>query len=289
MAENSSFGEAHLWCYPSRGKKKALRICRAFAAGCRGATAPAGQPYLYRGAAFFYGWTQETVPLIRECQAQGTDWYYSDNAYYFGRGKFYRVTKNKLMHDGLGNAGPGRFRKFGIEAKPWRKDGRHILITTQSELFYQARLGTTRAAWTSEVINELRRHTDRDVVICEKPPVKEMNNRQPHSPEFEAHLHDAWAMVTYSSSTAVKAILEGVPVFSLAASMASPMGLDDLGRIEEPVYPDDREPWLWNLADNQWTKKEMFDGVCWRYLQGEREPEPRVCSAGSVDGPTCSA
>ena len=37
-------------------------------------------------------------------------------------------------------------------------------------------------------------------------------------------------------------------------------------RIEEPRYPDGREPWLWNLAANQWTREEMADGTCWRGL-----------------------
>lgn len=265
-----------LWCYPTLGKKKALRMSKAFATGCGGEVATVGHPHLNRGPAFFYGWTEHTVPLIRQCQGQGIDWYYADNAYYFGRGKFFRVTKNALMHDGSGNAGPSRFRKFGIEVKPWRQDGRHILITTQSELFYPQRLGTTRAAWTSQVIDELRRHSDREIVICDKPPVQDMGSRQAHAPEFEAHLLDAWAMVTYSSSTSVKALLEGVPVFSLATSMASVMGLDDLGRIEEPIYPDGREQWMWNLAANQWTFAEMRSGACWRALNGKAAREPEI-------------
>ena len=63
-----------LWCYPTEGKKKALRMCKAFAAGCHGQVAPVGQSYLARGAAFVYGWTPHTVPLIRQCQAQGIAW-----------------------------------------------------------------------------------------------------------------------------------------------------------------------------------------------------------------------
>ena len=182
------------------------------------------------------------------------------------------------MHDGFGNAGRERFQKFGLQIKPWRKDGRHIVITTQSALFYEARLGTTRDAWISQVINELHRHTDRDVVICVKPDAS-ISGNAPAAESFEADLNDAWAMVTYSSSTAVKAVLEGVPVFSLAASMVSCLGLDDLGRIEEPVYPDEREQVLWNLAANQWTLKEMRDGTCWRGLQNEPAGEPPVLDA----------
>lgn len=257
-------------CYPSPGKRKALKLCTAFAAGCGGRVAPIGQPKLQRGAAFVYGWTEHTVALIRQCQAQAIDWYYGDNGYYFGRGKFFRVSRNALMHDGTGAAGPERFEAFGLELKPWRKDGDHILITTQSELFYRARLGTTRAAWSRQVVERLRQHTGREIVICDKPAAKDIGSRQPHADCFEALLDKAWALITHSSSTAVKAILDGVPVFSLASSMVSCMGLHDLSRIEEPIYPDGREQWLWNLAANQWTREEMANGTCWRALRAQK-------------------
>ena len=257
-----------LWCYPTAGKRKAFQICRNFAIGSGGEIAELNQTKLNPGAAFFYGWTSHTIALIRECQARGIDWYYADNAYYFGRGRFFRVTKNSFMHDGQGNAGPERFRNFGIRVKPWRHDGASIVVTTQSELFYPERLGCTRDAWVNDVTTELRRHTDRDIVVCWKPDATTSGNA-PAAETFVSELKDAWALVTHSSSTAVKAVIEGVPVFSLAASMASCMGLDDLARIEEPIYPDDREPWLWNLAANQWTKAEMRDGPCWLDLQRE--------------------
>ena len=256
-------------CYPSPGKRKALKICTAFAEGCGGRVAAVGEVTLQRGAAFFYGWTEHSVPLIKQCQAQCTDWYYGDNAYYFGRGKFFRMTKKALMHDGSGAAGPERFEAFGLEVDPWRKDGGHILITTQSELFYRAWLGTTRTAWTRQVVKRLRAHSEREIVICDNPAAKDIGSRQPRADCFEALLDKAWALITHSSSTAVKAILDGVPVFSLASSMVSCMGLDDLNRIEEPIYPDGREQWLCNLAANQWTREEMANGTCWRALRAQ--------------------
>ena len=74
-------------------------------------------------------------------------------------------------------------------------------------------------------------------------------------------------MVAHCSSTMVKALMDGVPVFSLAPSMASRMGRSNLADIETPIYADDREQWLWNLAANQWTWEELADGTCWRVLQ----------------------
>lgn len=255
-------------CYPSPGKKKGLRICQEFAAGCGGKVAEPGQDYLQPGAAFFYGWTDHSLPLIRQCQAEGRAWFYADNAYYFGRGRYFRVTKNALMHDGAGDSGPERFAAFGVAIKPWRGGGRHIVIATQSELFYRQRHGISRDDWTAGVIEELRLHTARPIVVCDKPDPKEMRPDQPHAPGFEAHLDGAWAMVTHSSSCAVKAILDGVPVFCEPECMAARVGLTDISRIEAPALPDDREQWAWNLAAAQWTYEEMRNGTAWRMLTG---------------------
>ncbi len=254
-----------LTCYPSPGKRKGLKLCAAFAEGSGGQVAGLGESRLLPGAAFFYGMTGHTLPLIDRCRRDGRDWYYADNAYYFGRGAYFRVTRNAYQHDGGGAAGPARFARFGLKPAAWRKGGRHILVTTQSELFYRLVLGTTRAAWLAAVLAQLRKATDRPIEVCHKAAPSVSGNAAA-GPGFEKYLSDAHALVTHSSSTAAKALLEGVPVFCLGACMASSMGRADLARVEEPYYPDDREPWLWNLAANQWTREEMTDGTCWRDL-----------------------
>lgn len=246
-------------CYPSPGKRKALKICRAFAAGCGGTVAETGETTLRPGPAFFYGWTEHTAPLIARCRAEGRTWIYADNAYYFGRGTYFRVTRNALMHDGRGEAGPERFARFGIAVKPWRRDGEHIVVATQSEAFYRLHLGTTRELWTARVCDELDLFTRRPVVVCHKPPLPWPGD-DPHG-GFEEALPGAWAVVSHSSSVMVKALIEGVPVISLGPSMASIMGTNDPAHIEDPRMPDGREQWLWNLAANQWTRGEMREGV----------------------------
>ena len=98
-------------CYPGVGKKKGLSICEAFAAGCGGRVVEPGScKELLPGPAFFYGWTDDTIKLLTQAQRERRDWYYADNAYYFGRGKFFRVAKNALMHDGSGGHGGERWQ-----------------------------------------------------------------------------------------------------------------------------------------------------------------------------------
>ncbi|MFQ5954707.1 MAG: hypothetical protein ACE5JZ_06570 [Kiloniellales bacterium] len=267
-------------CYPSPGKRKAAKMCRYFAAGCihngvKARIAPAGCSTLApRSAAFFYGWTEHTAPLINECGAEGRDWYYADNAYYFGRSTYFRVTRNALMHDGrpaAGEHGRDRFERFGLEIIPWRKGGRHVVVATQSELFYRMKLGHSRASWTAEVVRGIEAATDRPIEVCHKPAPRDMARAQAHAPKLESLLEDAWALVTHSSSASVAALIRGVPVFCLAPCMSSRMGLMDLAKIEEPVTPDGRERWAWALAANQWTYREMATGQCWRELQAQSD------------------
>lgn len=254
-----------LTCYPSPGKRKALKLCRAFAEGCGGRVASGGQAVLDDGPAFFYGLTAHSAALTDACRRQGRDWYYADNAYYVGRGTHFRVTRGAFMHDGGGDAAPDRLRRLRVEIKPWRRDGRHVVIATQSDLFYRLHLGTTRADWTAAVRTELAEQTDRPIVVCHKPPPPWPGDF-PHT-NFEDALPGAWAAVSHSSSVMVKALIDGVPVFPLGDSMAAGMGHDDPSRIEAPLYPEDRERWLRVLAANQWTREEMRDGTCWRDLQ----------------------
>ena len=250
-------------CYPSAGRRKALKICRAFAAGCAGRVAAPGQTWLEDGAAFFYGWTGHTRPLMDRCIAEGRPWFYADNGY-FGRGAYFRVTRGALMHDGRGEAGPERFAATGLKIAPWRRDGAHILVAAQSEAFYRERLDTTRAAWVAAVRRELRRHSDRPILVCEKPRPRAAAPQNP----FGAALSGAWAVVGHSSNCLVEALIAGVPVFPLGPCAATVMGRSELAMIERPLRPQGRRQWLWNLAANQWTREEMADGTCWDQMSG---------------------
>ncbi|MCH8858271.1 MAG: hypothetical protein IID54_01675 [Proteobacteria bacterium] len=263
-------------CYVSPKKTKAMRLCTHFAFGCNGAVMPAGHSKLEPGPAFFYGWTEHTHPLFALCQLDGREWYYADNAYYFGRSEYFRITRNGFMHDGTGRAsayGRKRAEALGVHMSGWRKP-RHgpIIITTQSELFYSVRLGTTRTAWAEAIKRKIEKHTSRPVVILDKPESRDMHQTQPHALNLETLLGDAWALVTHSSSAGIAALCAGVPVFAVAPSMMGTMGISDLSQIESPRYPDDRERWISVLMANQWTLDEIASGEAMDRLaqQGKR-------------------
>jgi hypothetical protein len=106
---------------------------------------------------------------------------------------------------------------------------------------------------------ELKRHTDRPIVVRAKPQPGET------AVPLERALAEAHALVTHSSNVAVEAAIAGTPVFVAPSSAAAPVGLTDLSQIETPVRPD-RGSWLAHLAYAQYSMDEVKSGQAWRML-----------------------
>lgn len=231
------------------------KFAYAFAKGCKGTITD--EKELFPGPVACFG-SPPMWPVLRAAQEAGRDWYYGDHGYW-RKGKYYRITKNAYQHDGYGNATPTRFLEHRRPVQPWRSTGSHIVVCPNSAIHFELH-GSNVDAWLELVKTTLRECTDREIRVRWKTD----RRIRPLSED----LVDAWAVIVYSSASAVEALIAGVPIFTLAPWAATVrMGLSDLRQIERPYLPDDREPFLWNLADNQWTMQEIFEGVAWRLLQ----------------------
>lgn len=77
-------------------------------------------------------------------------------------------------------------------------------------------------------------------------------------------------------------MVHGVPVFVTQDSPAFQVGLTDLRKIEEPIYPD-REKWLRTLSYSQFTLEELSNGTTRRIveevygLSDLQRPEDKHC------------
>ena len=67
-------------------------------------------------------------------------------------------------------------------------------------------------------------------------------------------------MVNENSGPGSQAILDGVPAFVGAYSMAAPVANLDYALIEKPRMPD-RTAWLDNLCHTEWTLGEITAGT----------------------------
>lgn len=240
-------------------------ICESFSEGVLGSQlVPAVT--LLEGPAALYGILRGTHEIINECQETGRDWYYIDLGY-VGRSDhyhlkfdgYYRVTKNNYQCNGFGSYSSDRWKELETELKPWRKNGDHVVVCPLSYNFSIHR-GMDHKQWLKDTVAEVAKHTDRKIII--KPKSSDMTLKEA--------LLDAHCIVGYDTNAMIDAVIAGIPAFNLGLSAVAPVALQDLSRLENPIYPD-RKQWVANLAYNQWTLDEMKSGVCWEMLQNQKE------------------
>ena len=240
------------------------KVCQAFAEGSGGQLASPTR--LLDGPAATYGILRGTSEVLLECERLGREFYYVDHGYFrpsdHARGDFsgyYRVTCRGYQVDGSGDHSSARWSKLGIRMRPWRTDGRHVLVFPMSYNVAVHR-GLDPKAWLRETVAEVARYTDREVVV--KPKSSDLT--------LAEALRDAWCVVGHETTALIGAVVAGVPAFVLGDSAARAVGCGDLSRIEDPVRLPRRQ-WACNLAANQWTLDEFRDGTAWRELQETKE------------------
>lgn len=241
--------------YAIPAERTSPRFARAFATGCGGRVVTTRQHV--DGPIALFG-SPHLMEVLERARDEGRDWYYGDHAY-FGRFRFFRITKNALQHTGEGKGDARRFDRLGVSIEPWKK-GRHVLVCPPDRKYARC-IGMDEQAWLRGTLAALKRHTDRPIRIrkregAEKNPVTLAND-----------LQGAHALVTHHSNAAVEALCMGVPVFVTAQCAARAMAETDLTKIESPRYPDDRLRWASVLAANQWSIAEIRRGQAWRALK----------------------
>lgn len=251
-------------CYPMHAKAKSVEICKAFAQGCRGVVTKRGEHWLPEPS-FFYGVADENQEHWSQALLHQNefDFYYSDNSYFDkARGTHFRVTKNRLQHSGLGTSDGKRFASLGIEIKPWRTAGRHIVVCPQSDDFMRRIVGYN-GDWLADITQALLLRTERPLKVRHW-----QRDKAAAAATLHEDLRDAWALVTWSSAAAIEAILAGIPAVVSGQCAAKPVSIqmDDIDDADPRGI--DRHEWAAVLADNQWTLDEFRRGVAWSALHG---------------------
>lgn len=163
-----------------------------------------------------------------------------------------------------------RWEKLGIELRPWRRDGRHIIISGQVPTDGSVAL-VDILQWCEEQAINVRCWTNRPLVFRPHPLARDVAFEIPGATRSEkslaADLAEAWAVVTYNSTSSSMAVIDGIPVFTAdRGSMAWEVSNHDLKKIETPVLFD-RAQWAYNLAYTQWSLDEINAGLAWEHLR----------------------
>lgn len=245
-------------CYPQLGKAKSRLVCEAFAAGCGGRLHAGNYTVLDPGGAAFYG-VVGIEHLLRLAIAERREFWYGDNSYFdAGRGRYFRFSRKCLQESKLLPPDHARLKALGVAVKPWRKEGRHIVVVEQSEHFLDL---VGQKHWLLRALSALSQVTDRPLKVR-----RWSRDKAKAASSLRADLAGAWALVTHMSAAANEALLAGVPVFVSGLCAATPLASGELSKIETPRHPDGREDWAAGLAAHQWTLDELRSGDAWRML-----------------------
>lgn len=156
-------------------------------------------------------------------------------------------------------------RLFAHHLKPWRSGGDYALLIGQVP-GDAALNGTDIVAWAATQAQKLidlghkvvyRPHPE-GPTPC--PPGASLSTRS-----LVDDLAGAERVVTYNSTTAVEAILAGIPtVVSDEGTVAYPMCSHQL---EAPLARPDRSAWCHDIAWRQWSIDELADGTAWSHVR----------------------
>jgi hypothetical protein len=167
---------------------------------------------------------------------------------------------------------PDRANKLGISFNPWTNSGYNIVVACQRSDSEQWAGQPPTVAWLTETARKIRQYSDKPIVIRPHPrqrisdiPGCVIESPRPipgtyDSFDYNQCLKTTWAVINHNSGPGSQAIINGVPAFVGASSLAAPVANLDIANIENPLRPD-RTQWIEQLAHTEWTTAEIESGV----------------------------
>lgn len=241
--------------------RKSPEIWAALAKGFGARLAPLpfgeGRALDLSGPAILGGLQFDMPALLAAARRLRHPYLFVDNGYFAthheGKRIRYRVTPDAYCQHWINEiaaqpAYAARFDALGLELKPWRKSGRHVLVYTSSDAHTKF-FGLEK--WLDETLYMVERYCDRPVVVRRKGELGPL----------EQELDDCWAVVTWSSKLACEATLAGVPAFTGPESGAAAVSAGILEHLETPSLVPFRREWACSLAWGQYTVDEMASGL----------------------------
>ncbi len=181
-----------------------------------------------------------------------------------------------------------------LQVKDWRTTGDYIVIVLQkpgdSTLNSLYKTYGTYENWIQKTIDQIRKYTNRKIVIRPHLHTTKLNYKQFESIDNNIEIsnvfknrtkieggksleHDyanAYAVVGYNSNSLVESTLEGIPTFAMSDESVvwDVSNMNKLQLIETPNRNIDRTQWLYDAAYMIWTKEEIANGTAWNHLKG---------------------
>ena len=237
---------------------------------------------------FFWGLAGRNINQIREVTEKGEEWWYVDVGYLTQQitrypepkihdlnKTYFRICKGSI-HTTKGKVGNGaRLRELetkgiDVEFKGWYTGKtEHILLCPSSQTVTFHTNGISQQEWIDMVSEELKKYTERKIVIRNKPrPGNEWWEK-----DIKKDLENCHCLVTNMSLAAVDAIMNRVPVISAGKNVAAPVSSRLPKYVEKPFKPGRKtiNEWLKYITEHQFTIPEIENGVAYEVLKRQYE------------------
>jgi hypothetical protein len=190
------------------------------------------------------------------------------------RGVTWKIAVNNITAQGyyghLENLDWDRPSKLGISLGQAKGTGSHIVVAAQHSRSQQLD-GVDQEAWITDIIQRLKAHTDRSIVVRPHPrsvlnfdrlpagipiekPIKLSNTYDSFDLMFDCH-----AVVNYNSGPGIQAAVHGCRPIVSSTSLAHPVSVD-IQDIERS-YDIDRQQWLVQICHSEYTVEELKQGL----------------------------
>ena len=213
------------------------------------------------------------------------------NLFNYNLGKLYHKHYSRYSMDGVfpttgnyfwDNPDPNRWKQISsdlhLNLKDWKVNGDHILLACQRNGGWSM-AGYNVINWVNSTVAELRKYTDRPIIVRGHPGDKNARNylaqkgvdwKLSSNEKIIDDFKNAWATITYNSSPGVASAIEGVPVFvtdpNARVSQAFDVANINLSNIENPKTFD-RQPWVEKLSMCHWKFEEISNGSAWAHIR----------------------
>lgn len=206
--------------------------------------------------------------------------------------EYYRIGLNGFLN-GEGNfnaenSNADRLREFNIDLQDWKTNGNEILILLQLPGDASLR-NSDHGEWLLDTVDQIRAQTDTTINIRFHPAMSEKGHENFFSDigkiVFRNHANIKWSdgkqstlqedfenasvCVTYSSGSAIDAVIAGVPTIAVdEGNFAYPICSKTIDDINSPYLStlDERTQWLQELSYCQWSRAEMANGIAFKHI-----------------------
>lgn len=271
-------------CYEPHYNDKLAGVVRAFAEGC-GAEVRDQRKYIDCDIAVMFGWYKYAyIPTMSKRDLL--------NEHVFERGRRIIVIESSFVRRGEyyqigfdGFAGYADFNTrgrdlpldrwqaiYGDHVAPWRSFNPEGNVVVMGQLPRDTQVqDVDHIAWVHEMMDLYR---DFGLPVKFRPHPRENPYRYGvryndfTRGKLDKVFEHARCVVTWNSTSAVDAVLAGVPVITCnRGSIAWPVAGHDPKRVgPDDLQRPDRTAWLAGLGYSQWTTDEMRRGLPWKHL-----------------------